>query len=85
MNSVDGKEGVQSCSIRQARRDIHSRDLLNVMVFTCDVGLGKRDPVQRTVVKQTRSPSAGHVKAPFFALLSDKVFGNSNNPLQRQT
>jgi len=42
-----------------------SRDLRNVMTFTCDVALGKRDPVQRTVVKEARLPSAGHVKAPF--------------------
>jgi hypothetical protein len=61
---VDAEEDVQSCSIRQARRDIHSRDPPNVMTFTCDVGLGKRDPVQRTVVKQARLPSARHVKAP---------------------
>jgi hypothetical protein len=39
---------------------------LNVMAFTCDVALGKRDPVQRTVVKE-RPPSAKHVKAPFSA------------------
>lgn len=44
-----------------------SRDLLNVMAFTCDVALGKRDPVQRTVVKEARLPSAEHVKAPFSA------------------
>jgi hypothetical protein len=40
---------------------------LSVMAFTCDVGLGKRDPVQRTVVKEVRPPSARHVKAPFSA------------------
>jgi hypothetical protein len=40
---------------------------LNVISFTCDVDLGKRDPVQRTVVKQVRPPSVKHVKAPFSA------------------
>jgi hypothetical protein len=40
---------------------------LSVMAFTCDVGLGKRDPVQRTVIKE-RPPSAKHVKAPVLSL-----------------
>ena len=35
------------------------------MTFTCDAALGKRDPIQRTVVKEARLPSAEHVKAPF--------------------